>query len=401
MNEVGAQPGFHGPVSGARQSEGSADPSLPRDLPGRLAQVATVNAAPAGAVGAVAALREIAFWRDRARIDSHRVMAYRNAAEIVAALAPAEIAALGTSATAWKELPGIGPSTATAISAALAGREPKALAEARTQARLLLGDDDDAAAARALASHLRGDLHAHSRASDGVASLAEMAAVARALGREYQAITDHSPRLRVANGLSAERLREQLREIRELNAGFEQEGTDFRLLTGIEVDILLDGSLDQEPGLLAELDVVVASVHSDLRMGAEEMTVRMVRAVANPHVDVLGHCTGRLVEGARGVRPPSTFDAEVVFEACAQFGTAVEISSRPERRDPPLDLLELAVEAGCLFSIDTDAHAPGQLAWLPWGAQRAVAGGVDPDRVVTTWSRERLLEWARGPASRG
>ena len=212
---------------------------------------------------------------------------------------------------------------------------------------------------------------------------------ARDLGHEYCALTDHSPRLRVANGLSPERLREQLDvidEIRDLVA-------PMRILTGIEVDILDDGSLDQEDELLERLDVVVASVHSKLAMDAPSMTRRMLRAVANPHTDVLGHCTGRLVTGGRGVRPESKFDAEKVFTACRDNGTAVEINSRPERRDPPTRLLNLAFDIGCLFSIDTDSHAPGQLEFLGYGAQRALDAGVPAERIVNTWPADRLLEW--------
>jgi putative hydrolase len=192
----------------------------------------------------------------------------------------------------------------------------------------------------------------------------------------------------VARGLSAERLRKQLDVVARVN----DELAPFRLLTGIEVDILDDGALDQDPELLARLDVVVASVHSALRMEREAMTRRMVTAVANPHVDVLGHCTGRLVVG-RG-RPESAFDAEIVFEACRRFDVAVEVNSRPERLDPPMRLLTLAVETGCLLAVDTDAHAPGQLTWQPYGADRAARAGVDPDRVVTTWDADRLLAWA-------
>jgi putative hydrolase len=123
------------------------------------------------------------------------------------------------------------------------------------------------------------------------------------------------------------------------------------------------------------------------------MTKRMVYAVANPNVDVLGHCTGRLVEGGRGTRPESTFDAEVVFEACRHYGTAVEINSRPERRDPPARLIQLAVEMGCYFSVDTDAHAPGQLDWQGYGCERAVANGVAAERVVNSWPLADLLAW--------
>jgi putative hydrolase len=119
----------------------------------------------------------------------------------------------------------------------------------------------------------------------------------------------------------------------------------------------------------------------------------MVNAVANPHTDVLGHCTGRLVTGGRGTRGESQFDAEVVFEACRQFGVAVEINSRPERLDPPRRLLRLAVETGCLFSVDTDAHAPGQLDWQPYGCERAEECDVPFDRVVNTKLVDELLTW--------
>ena len=168
----------------------------------------------------------------------------------------------------------------------------------------------------------------------------------------------------------------------------------FRVLQGIEVDILEDGGLDQTDALLSRLDVVVASVHSKLRSDSETMTHRMVGAIANRRTNVLGHCTGRLIEGARGTRPQSVFDAEVVFEACRTFDVAVEINSRPERRDPPTKLLQQAIEAGCLFSIDTDAHAPGQLEFLAYGCERAEALGLDPDRVVNTWPVDKLLAWA-------
>ena len=218
------------------------------------------------------------------------------------------------------------------------------------------------------------------------------------MGHEYCALTDHSPRLTVANGLTAERLEEQLEIVAELNEEFatQAEAGDaqpFRLLTGIEVDILEDGTLDQKPSLLARLDLVVASVHSKLRMPAAEMTPRMIAAIANPHTDVLGHCTGRMITGNRGTRPESEFDPELVFAACEAFGVAVEINSRPERLDPPDNLLTMAVETGCIFSIDTDAHAPGQLDWQVNGCEKAVACEVDASRVVNTWKQDDLLAW--------
>ncbi|MFV9456772.1 PHP domain-containing protein [Rhodococcus sp. NM-2] len=329
----------------------------------------------------VQALRETAFWLERSRAETHRVKAYRRAADVVAELSE-EQRDVRRRTDSWKDLPGIGPKTATVIRESLDG-VPVYLAELRENAEPIGGG--------ALREALKGDLHTHSDWSDGGSPIDEMMRSAAALGHEYCALTDHSPRLTVANGLSAERLRSQLEVIAALN----EELAPFRILTGIEVDILDDGSLDQDPDLLDELDIVVASVHSKLRAEHGAMTRRMVRAVENPLVDVLGHCTGRLVEGGRGTRPESTFDAEQVFTACRDHGTAVEINSRPERRDPPSRLIDLAIDLGCLFSIDTDAHAPGQLAWQGYGCERAMRCGVEADRVVNTWSADDLLEWAK------
>ncbi len=330
----------------------------------------------------VAALREIAYYKDRAREDSRRVMAYRKAADIVEALDETARDRHGR-AGSWQSLPGIGPKTAKVIAQAWAGQVPDALAELRSSAADLGGGDIRVA--------LRGDLHCHSNWSDGSAPIEEMMSTAAALGHEYCALTDHSPRLTIANGLSADRLRRQLDIIDELR----EKLAPFRILAGIEVDILEDGTLDQDPELLDRLDVVVASVHSKLAMDAPAMTRRMVRAVTNSRVNVLGHCTGRLVSGNRGIRAESKFDAEKVFTACREHRTAVEINSRPERRDPPTRLLNLALDIGCDFSIDTDAHAPGQLDFLGYGAQRALDAGVPVDRIINTWSADKLVGWAQ------
>jgi putative hydrolase len=330
----------------------------------------------------VAALREIAYYKDRAREDPRRVMAYRRAADVVEALDEAQRERHGQ-ANSWQTLPGIGPKTALVIAQAWAGRAPDALVELRGTAEDLGGGEIRAA--------IRGDLHCHSNWSDGSAPIEEMMQAAKALGHEYCALTDHSPRLTIANGLSPERLRAQLDVIEELRDTV----APMRILTGIEVDILEDGTLDQEPELLNRLDIVVASVHSKLSMDAASMTRRMVRAVSNDAVDVLGHCTGRLVEGNRGLRPESKFHAEGVFTACRDHGTAVEINSRPERRDPPRRLIDLALEIGCQFSIDTDAHAPGQLEFLAYGCQRAQDAGIPEERIVNTWPADQLLAWSR------
>jgi putative hydrolase len=330
---------------------------------------------------AVDALNQIGFLLERTREPTYRVRAFRNAATTIAALPAGEVRRRLDEGT-LAELSGIGAVTATVVAEAIGGQTPAYLE------KLLAGADGPLTRGGAqLRAALRGDLHTHSDWSDGGSPIEEMMRTAASMGHEYAALTDHSPRLTVARGLSPERLREQLGIVRRLN----EELAPFRVLTGIEVDILDDGELDQEPELLAELDVVVASVHSKLRMPAEDMTRRMVTAIANPHMDVLGHCTGRLVTG-RG-RPESQFDAELVFEACRQFGVAVEINSRPERLDPPRRLLSLAVEMGCEFAIDTDAHAPGQLDWQPYGCERAEECGVTADRVVNAKPLDELLAW--------
>lgn len=320
------------------------------------------------------ALTEIAYLLERERSSRYKSKAFRTAAAAIEGLTAEQLRD-----PALRRRPGIGESTFAVIQQALAGEVPERLAKLRAEATPQGGTE--------LRALLRGDLHSHSEWSDGLTPIEAMVDAARGLGHEYLALTDHSPRLTVANGLSPERLRAQTEVVR----GHRGEG--FTLLTGIEVDILDDGDLDQEDELLHALDVVVASVHSKLRMDRVPMTKRLVAAASDPRVDVLGHVTGRLVEGARGTRPPSEFDAREVFSAAAASGVAVEINSRPERQDPPDDLLALAIEAGCLFSIDSDAHAPGQLSLLDYGAARAEAAGVPPERIVTTWPLDRLREW--------
>ena len=331
----------------------------------------------------VAALRRIGFLLERSREPTYRVKAFRGAAAVLAGLPEGELAERVAAGT-LQELQGIGDKTAGAILQAARGETPDYLAKLEEGA-----DQPVTAGGAKLRASLRGDLHTHSDWSDGGSPIDEMARTARDLGHEYVVLTDHSPRLTVANGLTADRLLEQLDVVAALNA----ELAPFRILTGIEVDILEDGTLDQDDALLGRLDLVVASVHSKLRMDREQMTRRMVRAIANPHTDVLGHCTGRLRSG-RG-RPESEFEHELVFEACRRFDVAVEINSRPERLDPPRRLLRAALEIGCRFTIDTDAHAPGQLDWLPYGCARAEDCEIPADRVLNSRSADELLEWTR------
>ena len=331
------------------------------------------------------ALRRIAFLLERSRAGTYRVKAFRGAAATVQATDPQELRSRADAGT-LADLPGIGKATEAVVREALAGGTPTYLASLEEQAAEPLTEGGEAVRAA-----LRGDLHCHSDWSDGGSPIQEMVLTAIELGHDYLVLTDHSPRLKVANGLSVERLTRQLGVIGAINEAV----PDFRLLRGIEVDILDDGELDQTPEMLARLDVVVASVHSKLTMASAPMTRRMVAAVSDPRTNVLGHCTGRLVEGDRGTRGQSSFDAAAVFAACAEHDVAVEINSRPERCDPPDELVAMALDAGCLFSIDSDAHAPGQLDFQIYGCARAERLGVPLERIVNTWELDRLLEWAR------
>jgi putative hydrolase len=346
----------------------------------------------------IADLRKIAFLLERALEATYRVRAFRSAANALGALPAEEVAARAAAGT-LTELSGVGDVTARCVVESLAGEEPVYLRRLLATEGVDLGE-----AAEALRSALRGDCHTHSDWSDGGSPIEEMALAAVQLGHEYMVLTDHSPSLKVARGLTAARLRQQLDLVAAINDALP---SGFRILTGIEVDILADGSLDQDEELLARLDVVVGSVHSGLRDESARMTRRMLAAIGNPHLDILGHCTGRFVAGRpagitgagdrghrRRTRPESTFDAAAVFEALVAHGKALEINSRPERQDPPKRLMRQALEAGCVFAIDTDAHAPGQLDWQMYGCERAALCGVTADRVINTWPADRLVEWA-------
>jgi putative hydrolase len=347
-------------------------------------------------VDPTAALERIVYLLDRQLAPAQKARAFQKAAEIVAALPDGELERRVRAGT-LQELPGIGKSTGTAIAQAVAGETPDYLTKLEATSTIPLGEGAD------LRHALRGDCHTHSEWSDGGAPIEKMARTAAALGHDYLVLTDHSARLTIAHGLDAERLSNQLDVVAELNETL----APFRVLTGMEVDILEDGTLDMTDEMLARLDVVVASVHSKLRMDRQAMTRRMVLAIASPHTDILGHCTGRKLASS-GIqvasdpevkRPESAFDADIVFAACAQFDTAVEINCRPERQDPPDDLLDLALEYGCKVSIDTDAHAPGQLEWQAYGCDKAARHGVEPDEIVNTMGADDLVEWAASHAS--
>jgi putative hydrolase len=338
-----------------------------------------------------AALRRIAFLLERDNAPTYRVKAFRSADEVVRQTGLQELQRLA-SIGRLQSLKGIGEKSEGIIAQALGGDVPDYLKKLEDEQRDYVSIGED------LRNALKGDCHSHSLWSDGGSPIIDMARTARDLGHEYLVLTDHSPRLTVANGLTRDRLEQQLEEVANTNRTMQDDdhpaAATFRLLTGIEVDINEDGTLDQDDDLLERLDIVVGSVHSKLRSESLVMTTRMLRAIENPHLDILGHCTGRLVTGKRA-RPQSTFDAQRVFEACAEHDVAVEINSRPERKDPPRQLLKLAVEIGCKFSIDTDAHAPGQLDWQYIGCDRAAECGVPAERVVNTWDAEGLTRWAK------
>lgn len=336
----------------------------------------------------VEALAQAIHYLDRAGDGGFKLRAYVRAMDIVRGLPEEEVLQRVHSGT-LTDLDGIGDSIARLISdVVLTGRSAK-LDELDRATTVPVSD-----AAAPYRAALRGDCHLHTTWSDGGAALDAMVATAKALGHEYLVITDHSARLTVAHGLDRERLLQQLSALDDVRA----RTPGIRILSGMEVDILEDGSLDLADDLLERLDVVVASVHSKLRQDAALMTERMLRAVTNPHVDILGHCTGRMIDsnGAEK-RPQSSFDAEAVFTACREHQTAVEINCRPERLDPPDPLLRLAVELGCWFAIDSDAHSTGQLEWQPTGCEMAARCGVPAERILNSLSVDALLAWVGPP----
>jgi putative hydrolase len=342
---------------------------------------------PQAPISPLDALRRICFLLERGRESSYRIDAFRRTIAAITLISDEELRERVETGT-LKQIKGIGDSSAAIIGQAVRGVIPAyllALEEKYGQALTWEGAE--------LYAALRGDLHTHSNWSDGGSPIEEMVLAAVQLGQEWMALTDHSPRLTVANGLSRERLADQLKRVDAINASL---ADSFTLLKGIEVDIHLDGTLDQDDDMLDQLDIVTASIHSKLRQPSFEMTPRMVAAVRNPRTNVLAHCTGQLVTGGRGKRPPSQFDAEKVFRACLENDVAVEINSRPERRDPPDELIELARDLGCLFTIDSDAHAPGQLDMKAYGCERAERLGIPAERIVTTWPVDDVRAWAKG-----
>ncbi|HNP73035.1 MAG TPA: PHP domain-containing protein, partial [Kouleothrix sp.] len=236
---------------------------------------------------------------------------------------------------------------------------------------------------------IRADLHMHSDWSDGKASIRAMAEAAIARGYSHVALTDHSAFLGITNGLDAERLRSQAGEVAALNAEYAAAGVNFRILRGIEVDITADGGLALPDDVLAELDVVVASPHVKLSQPPEQATERLLRAIRNPHVDIIGHPTGRLIDS----RPGAEIDIDAVARAAADTGTLLEVNAGPERLDLDAPSVRRALELGAKITIDSDAHHPDNLPWLRLGVLTARRGWARAEDVANTWSLAELQRW--------
>jgi DNA polymerase (family 10) len=254
---------------------------------------------------------------------------------------------------------------------------------------------------------LRGDLHSHSDWSDGVHAIEVMAEAARRLGYAYQVLTDHSQSLAIAHGLDPDRVERQRSIIAALNAQYEADeaagtlpdGADpggFRLLHGCELEVRADGRLDYEDDLLARFDLVVASVHVARRQSRAELTGRTLTAIRSPHVDVIAHPAGRMIQA----RDDLDLDWDAVFEAAAATGTALEINGSPHRLDLAAERARRAVDAGCLLAIDSDAHRTDELEYVRWGVDQARRGWVEPGHVLNTRSRDGLLAWVAGKPER-
>lgn len=233
---------------------------------------------------------------------------------------------------------------------------------------------------------LAGELHCHTEWSDGTVSIEEMALAARGLGLRYLAISDHSQSLGVANGLTVERLREQWREIQAVQ---DRLGDSFRLLRGAEVEIRADGTLDFPDEVLRELDVVTASIHTSLRQRKEQVTARLLAAIRNPHVDIIGHPTGRII----GQRDATDLDMDLILREAAARGVALEINAHPARLDLDDVHARRAAEMGCILAINADAHSPQDFRLRPFGVGMARRGWVPPAVVVNAWPVERLFDW--------
>jgi putative hydrolase len=265
---------------------------------------------------------------------------------------------------------GVGAGIARVLSELVETGQSRYLARLREQMQQPARDDETQLDFRSY----QGDVHSHTNWSDGRATMLEMAEGARALGYRYLGVTDHSPRIKVVHGLDAERLVAQSREMAQVQSQVE----GITLLQGIEVDILEDGALDLPDAVLEILDVVIASPHVKLRQEPGAMTERMLRAASHPHVDVIGHPTGR----RPGSREGATYDFEAVFKEAARHHIALEIDCDPARLDLSPEMARLAYECGCDFVVDADAHAPAEFAYVPMALWMARRAGIPQERIL-------------------
>ena len=330
---------------------------------------------------AAASLAEIAYLL-RHKGDSHRARAFSRVATSVLRDRP-DIDAL-RAAGRLESIDGVGATIARILAELVDTGTSTYLDKLREELKLHSLSDMQFELSPLVEMGYRGDLHAHTDWSDGHASITQMAQAAKARGYQYLAITDHSPRITVVNGLGPERLAAQRRMIDAAN----QEVDGITILQGIEVDILEDGTLDLPDDTLAALDVVIASPHMKLRMEREAMTERMLLAVRHPHVDIVGHPTGR----RPGSRAGAEYDFEAVFREAASRGVVMEMDCDPARMDLSPELAALAASCGCRLSLDSDAHAPDQLLYVDLGIWMARRAGLETDRIINWLPLPELRE---------
>ena len=332
------------------------------------------------AIDAAQALSEIGYLLRQQEKERYRARAFSAAAWSIALTRP-DLDALARSGQ-LTTIEGVGEGIARVLNELVQNGESRYLKRLREQMQQPARGDESALDYE----DYRGDIHSHTDWSDGRATMREMAEAAQALGYEYLGITDHSPRITVVHGLDAEKLLAQAREMAEV-----QKTVDVKLLQGIEVDILEDGSLDLPDAVLEILDVVIASPHVKLRQDPAAMTERMMRAVSHPHVDVIGHPTGR----RPGSREGATYDFEAVFEAAAKHGVALEIDCDPARLDLSPEMARTARDLGCTFAVDADAHAPAEFAYVPMALWMARRAGIPRERILNFQPLENLTMIAK------
>ena len=333
------------------------------------------------AIAAAQVLSEIGYLLRQNPEERFRAKAFSAAAWSLAIERP-DVEALHRS-NGLTTLEGVGPGIAKVLAEVVETGTSRYLDRLREQMKQPARDDESILDF----ARYQGDVHSHTKWSDGKATMLEMARGAEAMGYHYLGVTDHSPRIKVVNGLDADRLLAQSREMAEVQA----QVPGVALLQGIEVDILEDGALDLPDMVLELLDVVVASPHVKLRQEPAAMTERMLRAVSHPHVDVIGHPTGR----RPGSREGASYDFEAVFKEAARHRVALEIDCDPARMDLSPEMARLALELGCNFALDADAHAPAEFAYVPMGMWMARRAGIPEDRIVNFRSLEDLTKNAK------